>query len=111
MNIVDKRKHKLNKTYICMDCVFVFTVHSKFIKNCRPYCPSCGDSITVSKYNPPTKKQEKQRDWQPNELELIDKIIKGELKVYQVASKTGRSSRGVYNRMKRRKKELLKNEN
>lgn len=109
---IDKRIHEINKTYFCQACIFVFTIHSKLgIGKRKPYCPNCAENIPVEVYASPIKKQEKQRAWTEEELILIDRLLKGELLIYQVAIKLDRTPKAIRNRLSQRRKELGLNEN
>jgi hypothetical protein len=96
--------HPISKPFICHDCVFVFSIHSKRKHSATPYCPSCGDNIAVTKYVKPVKQQKK--FWTEEELTYIDKIISGELLIYQVAIKLGRTRPSIKRRVERRMEEL-----
>jgi uncharacterized Zn finger protein (UPF0148 family) len=102
--------HPINKTYMCGECIFVFTVHSKMQKGKKTVCPSCGDSVEVVKYQTFSEPNRKiYETWTDEELKLIDKLVEGKAKIYQVAALTGRSFGSV--RLKRnRRREELKNE-
>jgi DNA-directed RNA polymerase subunit RPC12/RpoP len=96
--------HPINRTYFCEDCVFTFTIHSKMNRGLRPHCPKCGDNIQVTHYQ---KKEPKPRQfWDEEEMNLIDRIVKGELQIYQVAVKLGRSHKSVSRRVQRRREEV-----
>jgi DNA-directed RNA polymerase subunit RPC12/RpoP len=95
--------HPISKPYICMDCIFVFSIHSLSDRRV-PCCPNCGDSIQVKKYKPQEK--QKKQSWTEEEMNLIDRIVKGELRIYQVAIKLNRTSKSVRRRVERRIEEL-----
>lgn len=99
--------HPISKPYICMDCIVVFSIHSMLDKK-MPCCPNCGDSIKVKTYKKPPKQQKK--PWTEDEMMLIDRIINGELRIYQVAIKLNRTSKSVRRRVERRIEELVKEE-
>lgn len=103
MNI-NSRSHKINKTYICLDCIFTFTIHAEKDSFKYTFCPNCGENINVEKLK--NKKTIPKKFWEDWEIELIDRIINGEIKVYQVAYKTNRTEKSVRNRMIRRREEL-----
>jgi hypothetical protein len=103
-----KKQYKYNKTYICLGCMFVFTVHTEKKKSVKyTFCPSCGDSVDVERLKH-EKKRPEQRKWNDRELKLVDKVISGDLKVYHVAYITKRTERSVVRRVQRRREELNK---
>jgi hypothetical protein len=87
-----------NRNYICEDCLFVFQVYAITSRKRKKYfCPSCGDKAGVTEYhaarNIPGKRQKIL--YSPEEIELIHKCIKGELKTFQVAWMIGRPINAV----------------
>jgi hypothetical protein len=97
--------HPNRYTYICHDCTFVFTIHSKFNLNKHPYCPNCADSVAVKVYEPAPLRVEQRRPWTAEEVALVDGILEGRLTKYQVAAKTGRTYGGVQRKCEKRAKE------
>lgn len=97
--------HTNRNTYICHDCTFVFTTHSKFSLTKHPFCPNCGDSVEVRKYEPAPARAER-RSWTAEEVALIDGILEGKLTKYQVAAKTERTRGAVQKKCEKRAKEL-----
>jgi uncharacterized Zn finger protein (UPF0148 family) len=102
--------HKINKEYICLDCIFSFTIHTEKTGSLKyTFCPNCGENINVVRYEKPKeKKRPQQRVWNDKELVYIDKIINKEAQAYQVAHILNRSERSVIRRVQRRREELLK---
>jgi hypothetical protein len=90
------RRHHQNVAYFCQDCLFLFSVHSK-LNNKIPYCPKCGDNLAVKHYEQKIVKDIKL--WTDEELHLIGRLIKGEIKNYQVAALTGRTIDSVMSKM------------
>jgi transcription elongation factor Elf1 len=106
MNI-KKGLHEIDRVYICLDCIFTFTIHTNKKKSMRyTYCPSCGDCVNVELYEPGKKEKNVYNYWQDWEMELVDRIIANEIKIYQVAYKTNRTPKSVRTRLGRRKEEL-----
>jgi hypothetical protein len=106
---VNKSKHPISETYMCHDCVFVFTIHSKNSKGKKYlFCPCCGDQVSVREFVFEKKKRVKRRPWSDEEFQLIDRIISGELQKYQVATKVNRSYEAVQRKVEIRKMELKK---
>lgn len=99
-----------NKMFVCEDCVFVFQTHSPMKK--KPFCPNCGENIEVRKYSADRITKREKGDklvkpvWTPPELELLDKIISGDLQSHQVSIMIGRSINSVIKRTKRRREEM-----
>ena len=98
---------KMNKVFICEECVLVFQIHTSCKDMKKPYCPKCGEKFEVRSYQT-VKKGEKfiRIKWKQEELELLDRCINGELAVHQVAVMTGRTVNSVSKRIPRRKDEL-----
>ncbi|MDF1997630.1 hypothetical protein [Peribacillus frigoritolerans] len=95
--------------YICNDCVLVFETHGKLGPRKIAYCPNCGDNVATTKYITPLKKS-KRRGWSKEELDLLNRCISGELLIYAVASKLGRTSKSVsrqINRIKNNETRLI----
>lgn len=100
--------HKINKEYICLDCIFSFTIHTEKSGSVKyTFCPNCGENINVERYEK-KKKRPNQRIWNDEELIYIDKIINGKAKAYQVAHILNRSEKSVVRRVQRRREELSK---
>lgn len=97
--------HPINKTWICKECVFVFTIHSPTSLHV-PNCPNCADHISVRRYQKPKGKN--YHLWTEEELKLVDKVINGEMLIYQAAIKLGRTGKSVARRVARRLEELNK---
>lgn len=91
--------------YICNDCVLVFETHGKLGPRKIVYCPNCGDNVATVRYVTPLKETQR-RNWVQEELDLVDRCIKGELQVYAVAHKLGRSGKSVRRQMNR----MMRNE-
>lgn len=101
----NKRDHPINITYICNDCTFVFTIHSKTRQGKRPFCPNCGDSVSVNRFEKAEKVKKVWKPWTDKEFELVDRIIDGELLKYQVAAQIGRTYGAVQRKVEQRRKE------
>ncbi|WP_108669529.1 hypothetical protein [Peribacillus acanthi] len=99
------RKFKLIDSYICNECIVIFSLHTKR-KRGRVFCPSCGDCFDVTKLSETIQTRPPHKNWTDEEIELVDRCIKGELQPYQVAWKTKRTVQSVRNRVHRRKVEL-----
>lgn len=104
MITVNKRDHPVNKTYICDDCVFVFTIHSPSRQG-RLFCPRCGDTVSVKTFVKAEKVIKVWKPWTKEEFALIDRIIDGELLKYQVATKVGRTYGAVQRKVEQRRSE------
>lgn len=103
------KKFNLVESYICNDCLFIFSLHTPLNKNRkRPFCPKCGEKMEVTPLQHVVKKRPQNRNWTDEELTYIDKIITGELKVYQVAYKLNRTTASIKGRLARRKVNLQK---
>lgn len=91
------RQYKNHKRFVCYDCAFVFLTITK-CKRTRPFCPNCGDNISVESYKAERVGSGKGRGltWQSKELEYLEQYISGELEAHQVAILTARSIEGVY---------------
>lgn len=89
--------------YICNDCVLVFETHGKLGPRKIAYCPNCGDNVATTKYSTPLK-ESKRRGWSEEELELLKRCITGELMIYAVAAKLGRTSKSISRQIHRLKK-------
>jgi hypothetical protein len=90
--------------YICHDCITVFHVHNPKSVYTRKYCPDCGEYFGVK----PIKKEKRPRRnaWTPEEVADLDKVIRGEAFLYQVAIKWGRTQKAVGRKKLRRIHEL-----
>jgi 4-hydroxy-3-methylbut-2-en-1-yl diphosphate synthase IspG/GcpE len=99
---LDKRQHPINQTFVCKDCVFVFTIHST--KKNYIHCPSCGDSIQVEPFVKANREKKGQRKWTDEENLLVKRIVMGELKKYQVAAVTGRTYEAVQRKVEKYRK-------
>lgn len=95
-----KRRHPVSQSY-CDDCSVAFQVYTT---DTRPklYCPLCGDSIAVHKYEGVRYNEIITRiHWKPEELAYLPRIKSRELAAYQVGIMIGRSTNSVvkkYNR-------------
>lgn len=107
----DKREHPISETFICHDCVFVFTTHSKPKQGKKYFCPCCGDGISITKYKPEKIDKRIYKVWTDDEIPFIDKVINGEALIYQVAVKLNRSFGSVRKKVELRKKELEEKNN
>jgi hypothetical protein len=96
--------HLIKNLFICKECVFVFTIHSQRSKKRVLFCPNCGESIATEKYKPIKKSPKK--PWTEDEMVYVDRIIKGEIFIYQAAVALGRTKKSVSRRVDRRKEEL-----
>jgi len=102
---VDKRKHPISDTFICHDCAFVFSIHTKIQSPKKKIsCPYCSDFVNVIPYVERPKKS--RRPWTEEEKLLIERIIKGELQKYQVAAMTGRTYGSVQKKVEKQTKEM-----
>lgn len=95
--------HRIVKDFICQDCVFVFSIHTHLFRRTSPYCPKCADHVSVVPYE--KKIINEKKFWTEEEMEYIDRILGGELLVYQVAAKLGRTSKSIQRRLDRRRRE------
>ncbi|MGE7766645.1 zinc ribbon domain-containing protein [Peribacillus sp. NPDC096540] len=86
--------------YICNDCVLVFETHGKLAPRKIAHCPNCGDNVATVNYTTPLKGAIR-RGWSQEEMELLDRCIKGEFQIYAVAHKIGRSSKSVKRQIQR----------
>lgn len=74
--------------YVCRDCDFIFYLGTWKLKK-NPFCPKCGENIATEKCDI------HRRYWTTKEVDLIDKVIKGELSKTHVAQMTGRTYEAV----------------
>jgi hypothetical protein len=81
----------------------VFETHGKIGRYKNIYCPDCGENIATKSYTTPLK-DPKRRGWSQKEIDLVDRCLSGELQVYAVAHKIGRTSKSISRQMQRRKK-------
>lgn len=86
----------------------MFSTHSPLasIRRNIVYCPKCADHIAVERYKPVVRKKQKKRKWTQEEIQLLDRVIQGELLTYQVAAKLKRTDRSVRRRLQRRMEEF-----
>ena len=98
-----KKMHNC-RTFICEDCIFVFQVYETK-RGGKPYfCPKCGDKKAVGKYDPERVTQGNKNlklKWTGEELDILNRCIKGELNAHQVAFMIGRSINSVAKKVAR----------
>jgi len=101
------------KVYCCNDCAVVFRIYSKMPDMKTPLCPNCGDNVDVQIYQQKRKGEKKSSiyysRWTAEEVELIDKVIKGELEAYRAAIMMGRTRASVHGKKRHRIEELRQN--
>jgi ribosomal protein S27AE len=93
-----------NKNYVCEECNFVFQIYAISKRGRKKYfCPSCGEKTHVTEYKAARNISGKRQKilYSPEEIELIHKCIKGELKTFQVALMIGRPVNAVCKRIAR----------
>lgn len=91
--------------YYCDDCIFVFEIFEKIGPRRKLFCPKCGDDMATKRYQTELKEPNR-RKWVASEIELIDKLIKGEVQIYALSNKLNRTVKSIKGQMERR----LKNE-
>jgi protein-arginine kinase activator protein McsA len=90
------KRFNLEQWYECEDCKIKFSTQKPLKR--KAFCPNCGESFTERIKRPRITSRETYKPWKDSELELIEKVINKELKVYQVALMLDRSRKSVANK-------------
>ena len=94
----EKKPRRITR-YYCHDCRISFDILTWFEQR-RKYCPKCGDYWAI--------RPERcfRNGWSPDDIEILDKYIRGEVKFYAVVEQTGKSIDACRRRKSRRIREL-----
>jgi len=85
------KKEGSRKHYICHDCVRRFTVYGFMQK--RPFCPQCGDSVSVERWKPQNKTS--RTEWTNEEFLQARTLRAAGLSWAAIGIKIGRSRGAV----------------
>ena len=93
--------------YWCHDCRVMFSVYwTPYHK--KPFCPKCGDGITVRRYpyimTPPDKVGTRPR-WGDDEPKLIELYNKTDLTSVEIGKRLNRTNKAIRNKLNRLRKE------
>lgn len=98
-NPTDRSNSRMCTKYVCRDCDFIFYIGSKNLKK-KPFCPNCGDNVSVEKC------EIHRKYWTTKEQVLVNEIISGKLTKKEVSKLTGRTYKAVQRRYEIQMKEL-----
>lgn len=96
--------------YECEECKTKFSTQEPLKR--KAFCPNCGESFTLRIPRPKITARENYKAWDSKELEIVEKVISGELKVYQASLLLGRSRKSVANkagRTRRNRENVIRN--
>jgi hypothetical protein len=105
-------KYNLDQWYHCAVCDFLFSIHSRLGSGRGgAFCPKCGENADTKKINRPSlSSRQTYRPWKEHEIEMLKKVVTGEMYNYEVALLLGRSKHSMHRRLERLKKEMEENE-